>query len=88
MTDWHDEDTNVRRIAATEFVAPAPERSHWAKRREDDLAQIEEALRQARDLIADALEGLSNYALPQHRNLDILVGQQIEQVIEFRRVKQ
>ena len=69
-------------------AAPTAERSHWQKRRDEDLAQVEEGLRTARDLVADALEGLSNYVLPQHRNLDTLIGQMIEQCIEFRRVRQ
>jgi hypothetical protein len=91
MTEhWHD---NLRvhydrGDASVPDITPTPERSHWQKRRDDDLAQIEEGLRSARDLIADALEGLSNYVTPQHRNLDTLIGQTIEQVIEFKRVKQ
>lgn len=94
MTGWQIpsaddiEDVRVVPAGARVSIPDEPERSHWQKRRDDDLAEIEAKYQQARDLIADATEGLTNYTTPQHRNLELLVNQQIEQVIEFRRVRQ
>jgi hypothetical protein len=88
MTGFQYDDEYVRKVAPGEYLAPPPARSKYQARRDADLDEIEASLRQARDLIDDALEGFGMYADVQHRNLGVLVSQQIEQVIEFRRIKQ
>lgn len=63
-------------------------RSRAQEIRDGILDDVEHMLREARDLIDEALEQFTLLAEPQHKNLGMLVGQQIEQVIEFRRVRQ
>lgn len=47
------------------------------------LREAEDDLREARDLIIPALEDLSLIMSVQHPNLAVLLGQQIEQIIQF-----
>ncbi len=63
---------------------PTPRLSRAQQRLDDILKNGEDELRDARDLIVSALEDLSLVLQPQHPNLPTLVGQQIEQVIQFR----
>lgn len=70
--------------------APLPEleppTSRAAERRAAILDDAEAELRRARDLIVTALEDLALLATPQHPQLPTLLGQQLEQVIELRRL--
>lgn len=51
------------------------------------LDTAEEQIRMGRDLIVKGLKMFSVVETPQHPNLPTLIGQQIEQVIEYRRIK-
>lgn len=61
-----------------------PRQSRAQQRLDQILTDAESELREARDLIVTALEDLSLILQPQHPNLPTLLGQQIEQVIQFR----
>ena len=63
-----------------------PERSRAQQRMTAILDDAEEELRLARDKVVTALEDLALVAQPQHPNLPVLLGQQLEQVIELRRL--
>lgn len=81
-------DHNEVRVVESRFLpATPPARTKYQARRDQDLQEVEEALRLARELVDDALEGFGMYTQPQHPHLSTLIGQLIEQVIEFRRVQ-
>jgi hypothetical protein len=65
----------------------APVRSRAQTRRDQILDDVEAELREARDLTERALEDLALVVQPQHPNLPTLLGQQLEQAIELRRLK-
>ncbi len=44
-------------------------------------------MREGRALIAEGMEMFAVVETPQHPNLATLIGQQIEQVVEYRRLK-
>lgn len=85
----------VRSTGAGEFRRPAremreqasrdePRQSRAQSRLDGILSDCEGELREARDLVVTALEDLALVMQPQHPNLPTLLGQQIEQVIQFR----
>lgn len=84
--------TNVKVVgpatAGNSAITRTTERNRYLQRRDLDLAEFEELLRQARDLCEEVIIGFGMYTTPQHRNLPTIIGQQIEQIIEFKRVKQ
>lgn len=84
------DDANIKVITSKAEAAEvrAVERSPFLARRDSDLAEIETMLRQARDLVDEALTGFTMYEPhPQHRSVSLEIGQLIEQVIEFKRTK-
>lgn len=91
MTDREFEDANIRLIrgdTATRMADMAPERSHWQKRQDEDLDQIEEALRTARDLVVDAHEGMRSRGLdPQHKQMPSHLEQELDRLKTFRYAK-
>lgn len=83
-----EETENVKVIRGEPGQALVPrQRSKAQQRRDDILDDAEAQLRGSRDLLVEAMEGIELLMLPQHRNIDTLIGQLIEQVIEFRRTK-
>jgi len=78
------------RIIRTTQAAPANvgERSRAQTIRDTILTEAENLLRDARDKTEEALDQFSLLAVPQHSKLPVLLGQQIEQVIEHRRLRQ
>lgn len=88
------DETTVRVLEADELplnqddgarLPQQPRLSRAQQRLDDILTDVENELREARDLTARALE---DFVLiepkPQHPNLPTLIGQQLEQVIELR----
>lgn len=71
-----------------EITEPAPRRSKAQQIQTDILTDAEHLLRDARDMVDEALELFGLLSPPQHPNISTLLGQLIEQVIEFKRVKQ
>jgi hypothetical protein len=59
-------------------------KSRAQARLDEILNDSEKELQEARDLVVSALEDLALVLQPQHPNLPTLLGQQIEQVIQFR----
>jgi hypothetical protein len=67
---------------------PQPKLSRAQQRLDDILTDVENELREARDLTARALEDfILIEPKPQHPNLPTLIGQQLEQVIELRTLR-
>jgi hypothetical protein len=67
---------------------PQPKLSRAQQRLDDILTDVENELREARDLTARALEDfILIEPKPQHPNLPTLIGQQLEQVIELRSLR-
>jgi hypothetical protein len=65
---------------------PQPERSHAQQIQDEILNSAEDAFRTARSSLAEGIEMFTLLTTPQHTQIETLIGQLIEQVIEFRRI--
>jgi hypothetical protein len=61
--------------------------SHADRILAENLDAAEHCFRDALVLVVEGLDILGLFTLPQHRNLPTLLTQQIEQVVEYRRVR-
>lgn len=91
--EGYDETSDVRVVHQGEAAEVAylqqRDRSKWQKLQDGALDDITDLLTDALAGIEEALEGLVMLGIvPQHRNLPTLIGQQIAQVGEVRRVRQ
>lgn len=63
------------------------QRTPGQKHRDTILDEAEEKFTEARDLWAEGEDVFAVVQEPQHRNLQTLMGQVIEQLVEYRRTK-
>ena len=89
MTDEVMDEGNVKLVRGEALaVLAAPQRSTAQQRVDDILDDVEAHLRASRDNLTYAIENMSILMVPQHRNVETLIGQLIEQVIEHKRLRQ
>ena len=65
-----------------------PKRTTAQTRVDDILEDVEARLRSSRDDLAYAVENMRIIMTPQHQNIELLIGQLIEQTIEYKRMYQ
>jgi len=82
-------DSTIKLVRGETLVSQAAPKRTTAQQRVDDiLDDVETHLRASRDDLAYAMENMQILMVPQHRNVETLIGQLIEQVIEHKRLRQ
>lgn len=81
------EENTVRVLRGAPYnPADAPIRTTAQQRVDDILTDVEAHLQTSRSDLAYALENMKILMVPQHQNVELLIGQLIEQVAEHKRM--